>query len=85
MHSELSRVTESIGSLVIEFCENRLRNNPVFHAKELVGFVLSRRPATAPNSPTRILQCLRLEGHLNYELLDRRKSEYRALPMPEAT
>jgi hypothetical protein len=83
MNSELLTVTERIGNLVMAFYKERLATNPEFHAQDLVTYVLGA-VTVAPNSPTRILQDMRKRGVLNYELLSRRQSFYRFLPLAAA-
>jgi len=73
---DLTRVYDNIAGCVLEFCSGVSLDT--FHAKDLVQYVQERYPV-APNSPCRILQILKKEGKINYEVLSRSQSLYRML------
>lgn len=80
--SNLERVSARIACVVVKFWHARSASaEPEFHAHELVADVLRVAPGTAPDSPSRILRLLKRERRINYELVSRRKSLYRALPL----
>lgn len=73
----LDRVKLSIGSIVEESCRERLASDAVeFRISELTAYVLGRS-VRAPASPDRILRQLRLDGVVNYEVVNRAQSLYR--------
>jgi len=74
---ELSRVTGRIGELIVEFIEQRLRTQPEFHAADLHKFVAAHE-TVAPDSPIRVMRDMKQQGQINYTLLSRRGSLYRA-------
>lgn len=77
MNGELQRVTDSIGDVVMEFFKNHVQaGNMTFHAQELRDYVWEH-VTTAPASPDRVMRALRADGVLSYDLVSRRKSEYR--------
>ena len=87
--SQIQRVEDRIGPLVIQFMRERLATHPVFLIQELLDYV-ARSIVVAPASPQRILQLLRREGHYNYEVVSRSESKYRVLavydsPRPDLT
>jgi hypothetical protein len=71
---ERERVYSKIAPIIMEF--SMVRAGTQFHAEELRTFVRDRAPEIAPDSPGRILRALRLEGRLNYVVLNRRDSLY---------
>ena len=83
-HEEnLERVSKRIGHLVAAFLRKRLESGkPDFFMRELVTFVQKSDFAVAPDSASRILRDLRQRSVVNYELLSRSASHYRALPPP---
>jgi hypothetical protein len=70
----LDRVSSRIGHLVIAFFRNVGEGN-TFSSPELLRYVASRE-LCAPDSPSRIMRQLRLEGHLDYEVVNRRQAKY---------
>jgi hypothetical protein len=80
----LERVTAAIGEVIEEFWRERLRGgDPTFYAADLLAFV-RERAAIAPDSPSRILRALRQARRVNYAVVSRSDSFYRALPLAEA-
>jgi hypothetical protein len=82
---ELERVYDRIAPLIEEFHRARtssiLSSNGTFHVEELRRFVLDEIPGIAPDSPGRILRAMRLEGLLDYVVLNRRASLYQFRPV----
>jgi hypothetical protein len=79
-----ARVYDKIAPTIMEF--HQLHAGETFHAEQLRTFVRERVPGIAPDSPGRILRALRLEGRLDYAVLDRANSlyQFRALkPDPD--
>jgi len=73
---ELTRVKQSIGRLVEEFVMNRLQTGqPRFHMEDLHAYILAQ-VLTAPASTDRILRQLRLDGKINYRVINRAESCY---------
>jgi hypothetical protein len=77
---ELERVYDRIAPLIEEF-RNTRGSQGTFHVEELRSFVLDKIPGIAPDSPGRILRAMRLEGLLDYVVLNRRASLYRFRPV----
>lgn len=77
--SHLDRVRDAIGPVIRRFLRHRLTTNPEFRADDLRTYVLTHHPRTAPSSPTRILQDMRKRGEIDYELVSRKASLYRAI------
>lgn len=75
---ELARVRLKIEAAVVKFAETvpATREGRVFHMYDLTAAVLRAMPATAPDSPSRILRNLRQQKRLNYRVLSRRNSLY---------
>jgi hypothetical protein len=71
---ERARVYAKIAPLIMEF--HSLHAGESFHVEELRVFVRDQVPDIAPDSPGRILRALRLEGRLNYIIINRRDSLY---------
>jgi len=71
---ERDRVYTRIAPRIMEFYG--LHPDELFHVEELRVFVCDRVPEIAPDSPGRILRALRLEGRLDYEIINRRESLY---------
>lgn len=82
---QLARVTSRIGLTIIAFCRivwgSESRS---FHASDLHEFV-EVRAQIAPASADRVLRELRKQGHLDYEVLNRRASLYRLNAIQEST
>jgi hypothetical protein len=79
---ERERVYAKIAAVIMEFHE--LHPCEEFHVEELRLFVRERVSDIAPDSPGRILRALRLEGRVNYVIINRRDSLYQfcALEVP---
>lgn len=77
--ANLSRVGSRIGAAVAYYIHCRLRGDGTFHAADLDGYVESVVGRTAPGSVGRILRQLRASGVVNYVVLSRSKSHYRAI------
>jgi hypothetical protein len=75
---ERARVYGRIAPLIMSFAEEAGDNE--FHVEELRRYVIARAPEVAPDSPGRILRELRLEGRLDYVVLNRRQSLYQFTP-----
>jgi hypothetical protein len=71
---ERGRVYGKIAPLIMQFYRDH--SGQRFHVEQLRRYVESTTPDIAPDSPGRILRELRLEGKLNYVVLDRRASLY---------
>lgn len=80
--NNLVRVRARIGLRIVEFWRERLRGDPMFTADDLRAHVASIAES-APASADRILRDLRQRGVLNYEVVNRAHSLYRALPKLE--
>lgn len=82
MHQlELQRVRQAIGAAIKSFIAERLASGtPEFHAETLRRAVEKVSP-TAPASADRVLRDMRQRGEIAYELVSRRDSLYRALPL----
>lgn len=65
---------------VYEFWQEKLKmdNDPIFTDRDLRDW-LSPRVGYVPTSPQRTLLLLRKQGRVNYALLSRKRSEYKAL------
>jgi hypothetical protein len=78
----IERVGEAISQLVIAFLRSHIGKE--FHVESLRQFVYSNVDGyVAPASPDRILRDLRQKGKVNYEVVSRSKSLYRAIPVDE--
>ena len=75
---EFDRVSDKIAATVLSYCESL---DAPFHLEDLTVFVKERHPEIAPDSPGRILRSLRSQGWLNYEVVSRRDSLYRLIPV----
>lgn len=76
----ISRVASEIGSHIIAFIDRHM--NQDFHCEALRQYVYSKVDGyVAPGSPDRILRDLRQKGKVNYSVINRRQSLYRALPV----
>ena len=75
---DLTRVTERIAGHVSAF----LSSHSEFHGPELHRYVEAQVGGyVAPGSPDRIMRMMRQKGLVNYELVSRSQSLYRALPV----
>jgi hypothetical protein len=68
------RVYGMIAPLILQFYRDNAGRS--FHVEQLRCFVRDRAPGIAPDSPGRILRELRLEGKIDYVVLNRRQSLY---------
>ena len=74
----IERVTDAIANHVTAFLNARL--NQEFHVEDLRRYVYENvKGYVAPASPDRILRDLRQRKQVNYEVVSRSKSLYRAL------
>jgi hypothetical protein len=81
--TNLKRVRETIANAVYEFWRERhQRDDCEFYIKELAEYVAIRH-VVAPNSAYRVMYEMRKLGRINYEMVSRRQSRYRALPRME--
>jgi hypothetical protein len=71
---ERERVRDKIAPYILAFSKNRAGQQ--FHVEELRVYVRNHLPLIAPDSPGRILRELRLEGRLDYVVINRRQSLY---------
>jgi hypothetical protein len=72
---ERQRVFNNIHSAVLDFCRQRLADDPIFHASDLQTYVMDRT-GCAPASPQRIMQLLRAHNRVDYKVLSRPLSRY---------
>ena len=80
--TQIRRVAGGLRRAIEDFVRQRAASpEPQFTAEELRDYVAMHARA-APGSADRILRLLRLEGHLNYRVIDRSRSLYEALPVP---
>jgi hypothetical protein len=80
---EMLRVLDSIEDAVLNFYEYRLDSDRLeFTIKELNIYVYATFPECAPDSPRRILNYLKNCGSLDYEVISRRRSQYRFKKLP---
>lgn len=78
--SERGRVYGKIAPLIMAYYNAHV--GKAFHAEDLRQYVLLFAPGdVAPSSPDRILRELRLEGKLNYVVINRRSSLYLFVPV----
>lgn len=78
----LTRVRDSIAPHIIRFI--REHSGQEFHGADLQQYVASHvNGFVAPGSPDRILRDLRKRKVVNYELVSRSRSLYRAVPIGE--
>lgn len=81
--ANLARVRGRIGAAVLAFVRERLESgSPEFVIAELHRYVQGKVPG-APASPDRILRLLKQEGKLDYEVVSRKGSRYKALSVTE--
>lgn len=79
----LRRVKANIGPTIVAFWRSFAESaTPEFTAAQLVRYVALRHPM-APDSPSRILRALKAAGSVNYVVVNRAASLYRALPLEE--
>lgn len=76
---QISRVNHAIASYVTAYL--KLKEGKEFHATDLYTYVHDQVGGyIAPDSPARILRDLKKRGLVNYEVLSRSRSLYRAIP-----
>lgn len=91
MNQELERVSLNLNQAIINFWKQRLLKNETtiegnrFTATELRQFVQVQNFGTAPSSADRIMRSLKNKGVINYEVVNRSKSLYVALPLISET
>lgn len=87
MDTNMISVSKRIGQVVVEFVGKKLSDpvNKEFTAQELRLAVMSKVQNIAPGSPDRILRNLRQRKLVNYVLLSRVKSLYKAIPVVPVT
>lgn len=79
MHADAEHAYDRIRPQIIDFYRKRVaQGERDFHLVDLFEFV-TKNITIAPNSAARIMQYLRREGRLDYEVLNRRQSLYRIL------
>lgn len=77
----LRRVRADIGPTVVAFWTTCLASSvPTFTTAQLVRYVAMKHPM-APDSPSRILRALKQAGAVNYVVVNRAASLYKALPL----
>jgi hypothetical protein len=72
-HDNLDRVASKLSGPILAFC--RLHED--FHMEDLREYLRGQSIDFAPDSPSRILRQLRLQGAVDYEVTNRRQSAYR--------
>lgn len=76
----IARVRQAIATHIVKFIDGHLHKE--FHVDELRRYVSDHVAGyIAPASPDRILRDLRQKGAVNYEVVSRSRSLYKALPV----
>lgn len=75
---QINRVRDQIAKHIVTFIDDHLGQE--FFVDELRRYVAGKVPV-APASPDRVLRDLRARGTVNYIVISRSKSLYRALPV----
>ena len=76
--TEMLRVTDTIEDAILKFYKWRIESEKLeFTLIELNFYVYGSFANFAPDSPGRILRYLKTCGSLDYEVLNRRRSQYR--------
>ena len=75
LEPELDRVRSRLAGIVFKFIQEQGKGN-MFYASALCNYVW-RYYQCAPESPGRILRQLRLEGYLDYEVVNRAQALYK--------
>jgi hypothetical protein len=76
----INRVTDQIAGHVMKFLSAHL--NKEFHVESLRRYVSDHVGGyIAPGSPDRILRALRQKGAVDYVVVNRRQSLYKAVPV----
>jgi hypothetical protein len=81
--SNFNRVNSKIALHILGFFEGKV--GVEFHVAELLTYVRTRVPDLAPDSPGRIMRDLRAKNLISYEVVNRRDSLYRILPVKTVT
>ena len=71
----LDRVASKLSGPILAFCRQRQD----FHMEDLREYLRAQSVNFAPDSPSRILRQLRLEGSVDYVITNRRQSAYRVM------
>lgn len=80
--AQIGRVSSQIASHVTKFLHSHIDKE--FHVESLRRYVFDHVDGyVAPASPDRILRDLRQRGVVNYEVISRHKSLYKALAVEE--
>ena len=75
----LERVKSNIGELVTKFVVDRWHQNAPYFTSDDLRQYIACRVTSAPASPDRILRYLRRQGKFDYQVVNRRASEYQIL------
>ncbi len=82
---QLNRVAATAGEAILDFIKSRLADttlNGAFTADQLRNYVNNNvQGGVSPSSADRVLRNLRQQGKLDYLVLNRGKSLYRAVPL----
>ena len=81
---QITRVAATTKDAILDFIKQRLadtENNGAFTADQLRFYVNNNTPGVSPSSSDRILRMLRQENKINYIVLNRGRSLYRAVPV----
>lgn len=79
----LQRVDARIAHAVVAFWQQRVASTQQeFHMDDVTEYVRLQHQI-APDSAGRVMRDLRQRGKINYEVVSRRDSRYRALPTME--
>ena len=82
------RVGARIGNAISAFFDWRLKYHPLpppeFRLAQLESWTVRRCGPVVGGSVSRIMRDMRLKGRINYTLVSRHKSLYRALPLEES-
>lgn len=78
--AKINRVSDDLKKVVLEF-RSLFHDGEVWHDSDLADFIRDSGYIIAPASPSRILRDMRAQGLLNYEVVHRRQSLYRFIPI----
>lgn len=85
--AQLNRIAASTSEAVLEFIKGRLADpelNGAFTSDQLRFYVTNNvKGGVSPSSADRVLRMLRQQGKVNYLVLNRLKSLYRAYPLAD--
>ena len=82
--NQIKRVAATTKDAILDFINQRLadtENKGAFTADQLRFYVNNNTPGVSPSSSDRILRMLRQQGLVDYCVLNRGRSLYRALPL----